>query len=178
MAMTKRSALDELTFEWVRRFVIDSNSIEGKRHTGILFDEENAVHAFLNAESLGTHELRALVDVLEPGARVRTNEDDFIRVGSHVAPPGGPNMLIQVVEMLLAVQNNDANPIMTYMAWQNLHPLTDCNGRSGRVLYAWQVIHWYGRIPRSSFLAEFHYETLAVFDKATGSKGWRGLVVK
>lgn len=171
----KPSSVDR---DWLRDFVVSSNAIEGIfRDSPSLRREVDAVEAFLQSYTLGSHELLALVGVLQPEARIRT-EGEGIVVGSHVAPPGGKHMLLQVVEILLAVQDNDANPIMTYMAWQHLHPLTDGNGRTGRVLYAWQVIRWYGVLPRRNFLEEFHYETLAVFDKATGSKGWRGLVVK
>lgn len=62
--------------------------------------------------------------------------------------------------MLLDLVNRDPrDPYKIHLLYEDLHPFTDGNGRSGRAIWLWQMERQGGT--RLSFLHWWYYATLA-----------------
>ncbi len=141
-------------------FVRQSNLIEAiARHP--TFDELEEFHNFLDLDAVKVTDLERFVHVYEPGARLRTAVGLNVRVGDHVPPPGGPEILIRLSDILYLVANNLSRPFANHHEYESLHPFTDGNGRSGRALWAWQMLK-FGYRPglRLQFLHAWYYQSL------------------
>lgn len=145
-------------------FVRESNRIEGivREPTA---QELTATRAFLALSCLTVGDLSALVAVLQPGAALRTRRGMDVRVGAYVPPPGGPEIRGRLEQLLVEVTLAEATrggltPYAAHLRYENLHPFTDGNGRSGRAVWAWQMRRVGSDIPLG-FLHQFYYQALA-----------------
>ena len=154
-------------------FMIESNRIEGIE--GTTGDEVFAFEHFIGLDQLYSHDVISLVRRLQPGAHLRNRVGDDVWVGGHQAPSGGPHITMRLMDVLATVDLwkqglPDATPLKVHLDYESLHPFTDGNGRSGRAIWAWQMLH----APvgtralrvglRLGFLHEFYYQTLAAAD--------------
>ena len=134
-------------------FVRESNRIEG-----ILRDpteDEIVAHKLLrDLPKIAVSDLEIFVAVVQPGARLRRQIGLDVRVGDHIAPPGGPEIETRLENLLAHMDRQGAYE--THLAYEELHPFTDGNGRSGRALWLWQTS---GEAP-IGFLHQFYYQTL------------------
>lgn len=152
-------------------FVRESNRIEG-----ILRDpteEEIEAHVtFVNIDAPQVQDLVNFVKVVQPDARLRDNMSvPGVRVGNHIAPPSGPEIREQLSYLLDKAKNNwlkrmtfgeidDPHEIWRiHCDYETLHPFTDGNGRSGRVLWLWCM----GGVAPLGFLHQFYYQTLSAY---------------
>lgn len=134
-------------------FVAESNKIEG--YFSVAQSEVDAHIDFL-AEDVTVESLELFVRrVAGPRAVLRTKPGQNVRVGSHIAPPGGPDVPRDLGLILLG---KDAHRV--HLEYLTLHPFMDGNGRSARAL--WLKMH--GRIPSLGFLHTFYYQTLGAHD--------------
>lgn len=140
----------------LREFVRESNQIEGilRRPTEI---ELMAHAAFLSFRSVRVRDLCHFVfEVARAELRERAGMDVF--VGSHEPPQGGPHIRRQLKAVLADLDY--MTPYEAHVAYEMLHPFTDGNGRSGRVLWAW-LMRRDGQDPFAlPFLHRFYYQAL------------------
>lgn len=149
--------------DWLKSFVAESNRIEG-----ILREptqkELDAHQDFLGRSRIEVRDLVQLVNVLQPDAVLRTRKGLNVRVGSHIAPAGGPEIKTRL-ELLLSFLGTQT-PFQNHRDYETLHPFTDGNGRSGRALWLWQMLYL-GDAQMAmhlGFLHTFYYQTLEASD--------------
>lgn len=145
-------------------FVRESNGIEGIWRDPYA-PELLAHEQFMQVKKMSVPVLESFVRVVAPGHRLRDRAGLDVRVGSHVPPPGGREIRQQLRALLDAAPVTgriweQRHPVAVHREYETLHPFTDGNGRSGRVLWAWHM-QKLGRDPFSlRFLHCWYYETL------------------
>jgi hypothetical protein len=135
--------------------------IESLRIEGIMREPSEtelfATERFLATERPTVSDVCALVHVYQPDARLRDRPGLNVRVGNHIAPPGGPEIVGALGHLLLRAPQGD--PWQIHVDYEKLHPFTDGNGRSGRALWAWQMVRRQNGLPLG-FLHQWYYQTL------------------
>ena len=148
----------------LRAFVAESNAIEGiERHPS--GEELLATRVFLLLPKVTIDDLKTLVDVYAPGARLREYSNMNVRVGNYIAPGGGGSLVGRLGSLLDVCNhlrdNRDAiTPWNAHVQYELLHAFTDGNGRSGRTLWAWVMMQRSDDPFALSFLHRFYYQTL------------------
>ena len=142
----------------IEAFVRQSNLIEGitRDPTGA---ELEATEGFV-IRKITVASLEGLVSIYQPGARLRDKAGMDVQVGSHIPPPGGPQIRARLQDRLndMAVH---VDPWTAHCRYEKLHPFTDGNGRSGRTLWLWHMYRLgYEQNYPLSFLQAFYYQTL------------------
>jgi len=139
-------------------FVTESNAIEGIFRPPT--DAEIAAHeSFMKLPSALVGDLVEFVSAVEPKAILRDKRGLDVRVGNHVPTPGGPAVLSSLEEIMDRA-NSLEHPWPVHCDYEWLHPFTDGNGRSGRVMWAWMMLRQ-GRNPFAiPFAQRFYYQTL------------------
>lgn len=134
-------------------FVRESNRIEGILREPS--DAEITAHRdfLMNRDPVTVERLQAFVAVVAPGHVLREQRGLNVRVGNHIAPSGGPFIRTELEFLLMKTDVND--PWHTHVAYETLHPFTDGNGRSGRMLWLWMM-----NTAPLGFLHHFYYQTL------------------
>lgn len=135
----------------VDAFIRESNKIEGITNDPS-FDEIKEFNRFMSLRKIEVQDLIDFVKVYQPNARLRDDWGLNVQVGYYRPPAGHPNMALDL-EFLL---NADLDAFSMHIEYEKLHPFTDCNGRSGRMLWAWQV-----QDISLGFLHKFYYQTLS-----------------
>lgn len=136
-------------------FVRESNRIEGINRDPTPTEIE-AHRWFLALAEPCVIDLETFVDMIQPSAKLRRHTGLNVRVGNHYPPPGGHGIEVRLTALLEDATLASASAYGTHLSYETLHPFTDGNGRSGRVLWLWMVG---GKAPLG-FLHEFYYETL------------------
>lgn len=133
-------------------FVKESNRIEGITRAPYM-QEVNEFERFMALKRIGVSELETFVSVYQPGAVLRDKPGLNVKVGNYLPPPGGRAILNRLDGLLDCCDESD--PFLTHMEYERLHPFTDGNGRSGRMLWAWQMREF-----PLGFLHHFYYQAL------------------
>ena len=136
-------------------FIRESNRIEGINREPTA-EELTEFERFMGLDKVGVGDLDFFVSVYQPNARLRdASSMPGARVGDLIAPASGPQITESLQGILLDMKEN--GPWQTHVLYETLHPFTDGNGRSGRMLWAWQMgIEQLGL----GFLHMFYYQTL------------------
>lgn len=142
------------------KFVDEINRIEGITRPA-LDSEVIEMDRFLQLSEITIGELTSFVKVFEPTAIMRVQSGCDVRVGTHLPPSGGVGIMYRLDEIIHNITNGLQTPWENHVDYETLHPFTDCNGRSGRALWAWQMLNegqeWWLNI---GFLHMFYYQTL------------------
>lgn len=137
--------------------VRESNRIEGiYRVTDAEVVEHNR---FVALDAVTVADLMKFVKVYQPNAVLRDKPGLNVRVGSHIPPPGGIAVLHDL-ERLLGNSECWHDVWRVHIEYEQLHPFTDGNGRSGRVLWYWMMERADPRMANLGFLHAFYYQTL------------------
>ncbi len=139
-------------------FIRESNAIEGILREPTR-DEIEAAERFMQQFSVSFTELNDFQAVCAPDKPLRDQLGMDVSVGDYVAPLGGPN-IARRLHTLLNRANSSQDPWEIHCRFEILHPYIDGNGRTGRILWAWQM-QGLGRRPFGlPFLHRFYYQTL------------------
>jgi len=142
--------------------IAESNRIEGIE---TVTPEEKVEHTrFIDLPFLTINDLTHFVSVYQPNAKLRTSIGMNVKVANYVPPPGGPLILTTLAAIISDANQSDATSKGDEAAWrihlryENLHPFTDCNGRSGRAIWYWMMRN--RPLFNLGFLHAFYYQTL------------------
>lgn len=138
----------------LRDLVRESNKIEGIFRDPT--DEEvAAARDFLGLSKVTIADLQHFVSIYQPGARLRDKVGLNVRVGRHLPPAGSPKIKKALQALLDKIEMKELTPWQAHVEYETLHPFTDGNGRSGRILWLWMM-------PDASlgFMHHFYYQTL------------------
>lgn len=142
------------------QLIRESNRIEGINRDPTTA-EVREFERFLSIDDVTIDQLEAFVNVYQPGAVLRSRPGLDVRVGNHFPPPGGvaiPHMLGSLLHDI-----SEGMPVWeAHCRYETIHPFTDGNGRSGRMLWYWHMANngeWV-RAYTLGFLHAFYYQTL------------------
>ena len=141
----------------LRAFLVESNGIEG-----ITEEPTDALMAcadtFIRKDVVTIEDLQRLAYVFQSDARLRDQPGMDVRVGDYHPPKGGLYVRETLVDILR--YGLKFTPRQIHQDYKKLHPFTDCNGRTGRLLWLWRMEKFHGGAPRL-FLHEWYYQTLS-----------------
>lgn len=144
----------------IEAFMRESNAIEGI-HRDPTAHELAAAERFMGLFRISAAALGDFQSVVAPCKPLREREGMNVRVGNYIAPPGGLSVARRL-QTICRMANRGEGPWKVHVAFERLHPYMDGNGRTGRMLWAWQMNAMGKRPFDISFLHRWYYQTLAV----------------
>lgn len=132
--------MNERQIQTALEFIEESNRIEGI-HRAPTKAEVEEFGRFMSLTEVTVDELVKFVSTYQQNAKIRDRPGLDVRVGKYFPPAGGIEIK-RALERLLINANSDNTASFAYtthLRYEDLHPFTDCNGRSGRMLWAWQM---------------------------------------
>lgn len=142
------------------RFIHESNKIEGiyRDPTEAELDE---YYRFIDLRHISVEDMEKFVSVYQPNAVLRTESGQNVRVGNYYPPAGGMSIYFSLVTFLSTLtfmnkKQREESAHTIHQQYESLHPFTDCNGRSGRMLWMWQM-----QEAPLGFLHTWYYQSLS-----------------
>lgn len=127
----------------VLKMLKESNAIEGVYGDFPLAKAKEAWN-FLNSFGLlGKQVILSTHEILMSGSDLEREHWGVYRpiqvyVGSHTPPP--PGEINRLMRNWVRRANNIGDPIADHIAFEEIHPFVDGNGRMGRILMNWQLV--------------------------------------
>lgn len=126
----------------LEEFVAESNRIEGI--DDVSRKDMEAHEELLALWELSVKDIERFVSLVQPNAILRRPIGLNVRVGNYIAPAGGPKIEPALKKLLGLVNRDwveeghcDHAAYKAHLAYENLHPFSDGNGRSGRAIWLW-----------------------------------------
>lgn len=142
-------------------FAHESNHIEGIHSLAKDVEHGYALEQLLAVDHLLTVAVvDQFVHSVQPDARFRNLPGLNVYVGRHRPIPGGTLVTAEMSEILRDISRNNIFPFTAHRIYENLHPYTDGNGRSGRALWLWQMHKYQAYKAERLFLWEWYYQSL------------------
>lgn len=145
--------------EFIQNFIIESNAIE-RIYREPTFEEKLATEKFLELDEIAIENLQDYASACQPDAVLRDKEGLNVYVGNHVPPAGGVFIKVKL-EDILSDANSGSKPFTIHRRYETLHPFTDGNGRSGRILWLWQMLKQKKNLAPLGFLQTWYYQSLS-----------------
>ena len=143
-------------------FLEESRSIEGI-NTPLPEAELVACGEFLDQDEINITTLTSLVQVLQPNAELRIRPGMNVQVGKYRPPSGGPSIEDRLSRDLRNPPRHEMGIYFEHHNYEQLHPFTDGNGRSGRLIWLHRMIR-IGYNGELGFLHKWYYQSLAFSD--------------
>lgn len=140
----------------LQAFLIESNKIEGISH--VRPDEIEVAERFLVQPAL-TEPLVSVYVWTTAQAVLRNKAGMDVRIGTYFPPPGGPDLIDSYQKLIGWINSNSIKPYDAHREYEKLHPYTDGNGRSGRLIWLWHM-NKSGRGTDLGFLHHWYYQSL------------------
>lgn len=137
-------------------FIIESNRIEGIKRPPTE-EEIIAAHTVMDLDHLILKDILYFVGVYEPTAQLRDRKGLNVTVGNHFPPAGDITVKTRLLDLLQDVNSRKFTPYELHVRYELLHPFTDCNGRSGRIIWRWMMRE--DEVPLG-FLHTWYYQSL------------------
>jgi len=163
--------------QWVIEFIVESNSIENIG-IGLLYDrsptseEVNETFRFIKLEKITLEDLQKFITICQAKnsynnkkTRLRDKKGLNVSVGNYQAPKGGAGVLNHLEDFLESINENKgddifSDPFLAHKEYESLHPFTDCNGRTGRIIWLWQMLKLKKKLAPGGFLQTWYYNSL------------------
>ena len=133
--MREMSITEEVEIE---KFLIQSNAIEGITDP-VTAGDVAVVWDFVTRDVIKISDVSDLVYYFQPDARLRDGIGCHVnvRLGIYNPPPAGHHIIDGLNAILEKMNLYSENPYQAYdlhIEYESLHPYSDGNGRSGRIL--------------------------------------------
>lgn len=146
---------------YLKEFIKESNKIEGI-HRETSATELRMTMDFVLSESLNVEDLMILLSCYQRDAVLRNREGINVRVGNHIPILGGSEVQTKLLQILVMANNCSSikDAFTIHQLYEDLHPFTDGNGRTGRALWLHCYYKVTGLTPPCLFLQMWYYNSL------------------